>query len=146
MNTEVQQKNFKVVRILDEYRIVVNAGIKDGVSSKTTYFDITGALDEIYDPETQELLGTIDGVKASVYPSDIYEKMCICKAQRVFTPMDLSPTLGLLEQALMGKPEKLPVDKSQISNPEAYTPIVIGDTAVMRERTKRLSSPEEKHS
>lgn len=146
MSTADQQKKFKVVRILDEYRIIVNAGTRDGVSSDTTYFNITGAIDEIYDPDTQEFLGSIDGTKATVYPVDIFEKMSICRAQRTFAPTNLSPTLRMLEQSLMGKPEKLPVDKSQISNPEAYTPIVIGDTAVMHERIKRLSSPEEKHS
>lgn len=142
MSTADQQKKFKVVRILDEYRIIVNAGTRDGVSSDTTYFNITGAIDEVYDPDTQEFLGSIDGTKATVYPVDIFEKMSICKAQRTFAPT----TLRMLEESLMGKTEKLPVDKSQISNPEAYTPIVVGDIAVMRERIKRLSSPEEKHS
>lgn len=142
MSTADQQKKFKVVRILDEYRIIVNAGTRDGVSSDTTYFNITGAIDEVYDPDTQEFLGSIDGTKATVYPVDIFEKMSICRAQRTFAPT----TLRMLEESLMGKTEKLPVDKSQISNPEAYTPIVVGDMAVMRERIKRLSSPEEKHS
>ena len=142
MSTADQQKKFKVVRILDEYRIIVNAGSRDGVSSDTTYFNITGAIDEVYDPDTQEFLGSIDGTKATVYPVDIFEKMSICRAQRTFAPT----TLRILEESLMGKTEKLPVDKSQISNPEAYTPIVVGDMAVMRERIKRLSSPEEKHS
>ena len=142
MSTADQQKKFKVVRILDEYRIIVNAGTRDGVSSDTTYFNITGAIDEVYDPDTQEFLGSIDGTKATVYPVDIFEKMSICRAQRTFAPT----TLRILEESLMGKTEKLPVDKSQISNPEAYTPIVVGDMAVMRERIKRLSSPEEKHS
>lgn len=145
MNESASTNHFRVVRILDEYRIIVNAGTNDGVSSDS-YFEITGAIDKVYDPETQEFLGSIDGVKATVYPMDIFEKMSICQARRLFAPADIAPRLGLLEQFLMGKPEKLPVDKSQISNPEAYTPIMIGDTAVMHERIKRLSPPEEKHS
>nr|WP_314808948.1 hypothetical protein [uncultured Selenomonas sp.] len=117
----VSTSEFKVVRILDEYRIIINAGFNDGVTDQV-FFKIAGVMDTIYDPDTHELLGTLDGTKAVVFPSDIFEKMSICKA---------SPKFYDLPKYDFFMPEKLFVDKSQITNPEVYTPISIGDKAIL---------------
>lgn len=137
MTTSSDNNQFKVIRILDEYRIIINAGTKDAVTDDA-YFDITGAIDKVYDPDTKELLGTLDGVKASVSPVKIFEKMCICKAKSI--PLQgvantLSPSLMALSR-LLSKEDPLPVDKSQISNPETYSPIMIGDRAVLHYQPK----------
>lgn len=137
MTTSSDNNQFKVIRILDEYRIIINAGTKNAVTDDA-YFDITGAIDKVYDPDTKELLGTLDGVKASVSPVKIFEKMCICKAKSI--PLQsvantLSPSLMALSR-LLSKEDPLPVDKSQISNPETYSPIMIGDRAVLHYQPK----------
>jgi hypothetical protein len=145
MTASSDNSKFKVVRILDEYRIIINAGKNDGVDDDS-YFDVTGAIDKVYDPDTKELLGTLDGVKASVSPVKIFEKMCICKAKTI--PLQgvantLSPSLLALSR-MLSKSEPLPVDKSQISNPETYSPIMIGDRAVLHFQPKyRINDDDE---
>lgn len=145
MKITTQLQKFKVVRILDEYRIIINAGKEANVTANS-YFEITGAVDKVYDPDTQEFLGTIDGVKATVYPMEIFDKMCICRARRSFSPKDIPFRMGLIDQMIFGRPEKLPVDRAQISNPEAYAPIVIGDKAIMYEQVKEDPPPDTEDS
>ena len=137
MTTSSDNNEFKVIRMLDEYRIIINAGKNDGVNDDS-YFDVTGAIDKVYDPDTKELLGTLDGVKASVSPVKIFEKMCICKAKTISlqgVANTLSPSLLALSR-LLSKEDPLPVDKSQISNPETYSPIMIGYRAVLHYQPK----------
>ena len=117
---------FKVVRILDEYRIIINAGTIHGIDEHSR-FKIMGVVDKVYDPDTQELLGTLNGEKARVIPIEIYEKMCICENSNQIIPMQTF-LLGL-SSPFSPLRKKLPIDKSQIANPETYSEIVPGDRA-----------------
>ena len=130
---------FKVVRILDEYRIIINAGTNHGVD-KYTFFEIHGVIDNVYDPDTQDLLGTLSGIKAKVYPVEIYEKMSICKNIEKLDVSLFSETMRtmavMFAPEYLNMPKKLNVDKSQISNPELYEPIQIGDKAILSKLAK----------
>ena len=135
---------FKVVRILDEYRIIINAGFKNGITVNDV-FEIHGVVDAIYDPDTKELLGTLNGIKAQVKVAQVHEKMSVCK-----NVVEISPIQTLIYEGLTGgrglsqfmsTPQKLNVDKSQITNPELYEPIQIGDKAVLIIKPK-TSTPE----
>lgn len=139
---------FKVVRILDEYRIIINAGTLQGVT-KDDCFEIHGVVDSVFDPDTNQLLGTIDGVKAKLRPVEIYEKMSICKNKEIIANspiVEAMQSMALnwqlaLQPHYLNIPKRLNVDKSQISNPELYEPIRLGDKAVFIKSTKVTQDP-----
>ena len=129
---------FKVVRILDEYRIIINAGSQNGIN-EGDLFDIHGVIDNVYDPDSKELLGTIDGIKGKVKPIEIYEKMSVCRNSEMVFPLQNALMNTTTLQMFIPSPKKLNVDKEQISNPELYEPIQIGDKAVLKVRPKTLN-------
>lgn len=126
----MKNDKFKVVRILDEYRIVINAGLNQGITGND-YFTIEGVVDNISDPDTGELLGSITGTKAKVRPVEIFEKMSICQSIE-----EISYVSNLLKslEAVAPSPQKLNVDKTQISNPDFYEEIQLGDEAILIKR------------
>lgn len=71
-------EKWKVIKIVDEYRIVVNAGEKDLIE-KGEELEVYEIGEPIIDPQTNEDLGTLDIIKARIVVSIVYEKMCICK-------------------------------------------------------------------
>lgn len=71
-------KVFKVVKIINEYQIVVNAGSND-TFYEGDEMEIYEPGQEVTDPDTGESLGTLDYVKAKLYIIDIFPKMCICE-------------------------------------------------------------------
>jgi hypothetical protein len=124
----MSKTEYKVVRILDEYRIIINAGTGQGIT-ENDIFQIPGAGDNIYDPDTKELLGSLPVIKASVTPIEIFEKMSICKNVKVISSWN--ETLLGISATLTPKATKLNVDKSQMSNPELYEPIRVGDKLIL---------------
>ncbi len=64
----------KVVKIIDEYRIVFNRGERDGINLNERYlvFEIG---EEIFDPDTGESLGRIEIIKGKGKVTHIQEKM-----------------------------------------------------------------------
>lgn len=75
---EARKKVMKLIRILDEYTVIVDAG--SDVVSKGDYFKIVGEPEEIIDPITQRNLGLFYREKAVIEVVDVYEKICVCKS------------------------------------------------------------------
>lgn len=73
----MSNNNYKVVKIIDEYRLIVNAGTENGIEVGTV-FEVVSPGDEVVDPDTGEVLGQIDSVKALLKVEHIYEKMSEC--------------------------------------------------------------------
>ncbi len=86
-------KDFKIIKIIDDETIVINAGSENKVNpgDKFEIFDIG---EEIRDPDTQEILGTLDTIKETVEAIHVFPKMCICK-HRVITKHVSALSLGL---------------------------------------------------
>lgn len=86
-------KTYKIVKIIDEYRVVVNAGSNDGISSQSK-LEIYVPGEDVTDPETGETLGALDYVKAKLEVVDVFPKMCVCENQKkeklmtLFSPFD----------------------------------------------------------
>lgn len=70
-------KTLKIVKIIDEYKVVVNAGINDVIENSTLEVYEPGV--EVFDPDTNESLGTLDYIKAKLKVVDVLPKMCICE-------------------------------------------------------------------
>lgn len=69
---------YKVVKIIDDRQIVINAGSDDSVK-RGTEFEIFQPGVEVFDDETEEALGTLDYVKARVEVTTVYPRMSLCK-------------------------------------------------------------------
>ncbi len=96
--------NYKIVKIISEYKVVVNAGsnsfIKEG-----DILEVYQPGQEVTDPETGESLGTLDFVKAKLRVVDVFPKMCVCENRDTET----SSLFSSFAQSLKYE-EKLPLN------------------------------------
>ena len=76
----------KVARILNSREVAINRGSEDGVR-EGMYFDILDPVSEdIKDPDTQEILGSIPRPKVRVKVTRVEERLCVAstyKSRRV---------------------------------------------------------------
>lgn len=99
---------YKVVKIVNEYKVVVNAGSNDLIQ-KGQCLEIFAPGREVIDPDTNESLGVLDYVKAKLYVKDVFPKMSLCVNQDSETVSILTPTFQM-ERSL-----PLNVDSKEIS-------------------------------
>lgn len=71
-------KKTKIIKILSEYRVVINAGSRDGVNLGDKFNIIDPNLRVLEDPDTNEILDTFTGYKAYVLVEEVNEKYSIC--------------------------------------------------------------------
>lgn len=88
--------NFKIVKIISEYKVVVNAGSMNFISEDDT-LEVYQPGQEVTDPETGESLGTLDFIKAKLRVVDVFPKMCVCenretKSKSIFVNISQSLT------------------------------------------------------
>lgn len=117
-------KEYKVVKIIDDTSLIVNAGSNDKVHVGDMML-IVGKGDIVIDPDTKEKLGCLDIEKAKLRIKEVYEKMCLCNS--VYESNYISNMLGA-NTIFSYKPEKLNVDPSEITG-KGDTIIKIGDIA-----------------
>ncbi|MFQ5962894.1 MAG: hypothetical protein ACE5KZ_01255 [Candidatus Scalinduaceae bacterium] len=131
----------KVVRILDEYSIVINVGRNDVVSEGMVFAVFTQSDDEIKDPDNGEVLGKLENVKDYVTVAHVQEKFstCVARGQEKITKESQSSGVQTLSGAMMAESmtarpggykvgtEKLNVNVSQIMGMPQSGPISVGD-------------------
>lgn len=131
MNTET----FRVVKILNTKQIIVNAGIKNGVTIGTKFkiLDKFGS-DPIIDPETKEELGRLDITKATLVVTAVYPKMSILESESTYhINGKVSNFFNDYHKSIN---DSLNVDLNEISgdiSTKSDLPIQIGDKAKMIE-------------
>lgn len=118
-------KIFKVVHIMDEYTIIINAGQRDGVTIGTR-FQIFDDGYSVLDPDTGENYGSIDYVKETVITDDVREKMCLCHSTTSIFSDALQNSIATLSNA-----KKLNLDISQQISLDVEKTIRIGDKVRM---------------
>jgi hypothetical protein len=89
--------NYKVVKIVNEYLIVINYGLKD-LASIGDSLEIFQIGEEVYDPETNDALGTLDISKGRVRVKNVYENMSLCESDEYHKI--ISPGMNTFSQAL----------------------------------------------
>lgn len=67
----------KIVKIIDEYKVVVNFG-SDSVNDGQL-LEVYQPGQEVTDPDTGESLGTLDFIKAKLRVIAVFPKMCVCE-------------------------------------------------------------------
>lgn len=93
----------KIVKIIDEYRVVVNLGsasVKDN-----QLLEVYQPGQEVTDPETGEALGTLDFIKAKLRVVAVFPKMCVCENKET---RNNSLLMGLAQS--FSYEEKLPLN------------------------------------
>lgn len=72
----------KVARILNSRELVINVGTKDGVSPEM-FFDVLDPKGEdILDPDTGEILGSINRPKVRVKVTKVFERLSLASTYR----------------------------------------------------------------
>lgn len=69
------EKQLKVVSVLDDYKVVINAGSNQGIKKGQRYLLFTLSDKEIIDPDTHESLGFLEIVKGTGKITHVQEKM-----------------------------------------------------------------------
>lgn len=75
---------YKVVKIVDEYLIVVDYGLENG-ATEGDILEIIKVGEEVFDTENFVSLGTLDIVKAKVKVRQVYEHMSLCISDDTIT-------------------------------------------------------------
>lgn len=117
---------FRVVRILDEFSIVIDGGYNHGIK-KGDLFQIYTPGEEITDPDdSKTVLGTLDITKANVIASDVSPTVTICKNSE--TGYTLNPELSKILSSIAPKTRPLYIDPTQVQSTNLKSePIKIGD-------------------
>lgn len=123
-----QNKIWRVIKILDEYHVLVNAGTDDKIN-EGDLLKIIGTTGEIIDPETKESLGTLEKVKASVRVIHVQKNMCVAENVETYKAAPADVIAGIIGTTLGRRTylEKLPVDPGDISGGWEEEKIKIGD-------------------
>lgn len=118
---------FRVIEILDPTRILINGGSSQGLV-EGDILEIFETGEKIKDPQTGEILGTLDFIKDKVEVVTTYEKFSLCKKiirtkSSIFSPLSEYVTTTSVHIA------ELKVNKEQITNRKiSGNPIIsVGD-------------------
>lgn len=88
----------KIVEVIDEYHVVINAGENDGVDEGDSVFVIGGSK-EVKDPETNEVIEKIDVLhKAHLTVIEVHKRVSLCKSIKITKhPYFMIPELKIYE-------------------------------------------------
>ena len=131
----------KIVKILDEYSIVINIGRNNGVVKDTEFVIFTRSDEEVKDPDSGEVLGKLENVKDYVTAAHVQDKFTICVAKETKNMHKEGESAGaqtlsgaMMAESMSARPEgskisakKLNVNASQITGVPQLGPISIGD-------------------
>ena len=132
---------FKIVKIIDEYTVIINAGTNDGIESgdKFQILDKTGSA--VRDPDTNEILGHLDLIKDTVTASEVQEKMCFCSSHyEISFGTSFMETINTINQAtIVPKQKKLNIDLDQVTGGlrKSNEPIRLGDAVRLIKASKK---------
>lgn len=125
MKTENNQnREWNVIKIFDEYRLLINAGREDGLKEDEELV-VLGGGEQITDPVKGNYIGVLNVPKATVRVIHVQEKMAVVENTEFY-----EASTGLLGSYIPTKKHyltKLPVDSADISGGWKKEKIKIGD-------------------
>jgi len=131
----------KIIRILDRRTVIINLGARDGVD-QSTVFRILAEPEKIIDPDTDEVLGSVNVVKSKLKAKTVNEKFTIASTNWVESRMNVG-NLGVWNEALSGLTEyetvdhgKLNVDEDEIEPWKAKSEIPVRKGDVVEANVK----------
>ncbi len=125
------KKEYKVIEIIDNFTILINYGTKDN-AKKDDQIKIFERGDNVIDPDSKEVIGTLDIFKDTVSVFVTYENFSICKKIENIYYSILSP-LANLGKSTDDSSIEINVDPNDFTNKKYSTdaPIKVGDLAVI---------------
>jgi hypothetical protein len=120
-----EQFSFRVVRILDEFSVVIDAGYDNGVK-KDDLFQIYVPGETITDPNNpEEVLGTLDTIKATIKAVQVSPAITVCNNAE---GPALMPELEKAFSAFRFPTRPLRIDPTQVQTTSfSKEPIKLGD-------------------
>lgn len=112
------KNKYKIVKILDEYTVIVNAGESAGIKTGDEFQILDEKGSDVLDPDTGEVLGSLDLIKATVLVTEVQERMSFCSSPTYTTMQpDFFNTFQKISTALptATKQDKLNVDLKEIT-------------------------------
>ena len=136
MNSADQPVRGKVARVLNTREVAINKGADDGVEIGMIFKILSPKVSEIEDPDTGELLGSVDLVKTRVKVTIVQERIAVASTYRSHR-VNVGGNRLSLTNSLFEPPkwetrlETLRIDKSSIVELEGSDAIVhTGDSVV----------------
>lgn len=128
----MSDKKFKVIEIIDNFTILVNYGTKNN-AKKGDNIKIFEKGEDVIDPDSKEIIGTLDIFKDTVSVYAAYENFSICKKIENIYSSILSP-LASLGKATDDSSIEINVDPNDFTNKKYHTdaPIKVGDLAFIQ--------------
>ncbi|WP_390410074.1 hypothetical protein [Lacticaseibacillus jixiensis] len=136
-------KTFKIIAISDDHTVIINAGKREGITTKDAFDILDSEIKQLIDPDTKELLDEFQQKKQRVYVHSVRDKYCICvskyKQSALESQMITSVTSSLTEALLNPASryakretvgENLNIDKDEISgilNEYNHSLVHVGD-------------------
>jgi len=71
--------NYKVVKIIDDMNIVINCGTNQSIKEGDLFYILSDLKEKVTDPDTNEVLGEFNRIKAKIEAITVFEKMSICQ-------------------------------------------------------------------
>lgn len=75
-------KHFKVVQVLDDYKVAINAGSLSGIKEGQRFLIYSLSSEEIFDPDTNESLGYLEIVRGTGTVTHVQEKLCTIESDK----------------------------------------------------------------
>ncbi|MBN2091785.1 hypothetical protein JW964_19375 [candidate division KSB1 bacterium] len=121
----------KVAHIIDETRVILNIGEKQGVKLDQIFL-IYQEGDEVFDPDTNESLGKVELPKGRVVVEHVQEKMAIAATEKKI--QDETSRNKILSELMVdasiprdSEREKLPIDPYHLKPFPQVTSVKVGD-------------------
>ena len=120
-------KQLKVIKVIDDITVVINAGSADGITSHQKFTLYCLDSEDLIDPDTNENLGRLEIVKGVVAPTHIQEKVSTLKSDIWRNPEGaktivrknpvFSAVLGSTEEIVeRGNKKRTPLDDPQVGD------------------------------
>lgn len=129
---------FKVIKIIDEYSLVINGGLNNDISLEDE-IEIFLEGDDIIDPfDNDKKLGTLDFIKETLKVTEIYSNFAVCKkivTEEIYHPSVLQKAVlsyGSFSGTTETKTtvEKININKDEMTGRKKGDKIIkIGDLA-----------------
>lgn len=127
----MDQKEFRIAKIIDETAFIINGGKEDGITNGDRFTILGKRGEHVFDPDDGSDLGTIDVIKGEIIASTVYPRMTLCKTQVQNIALNSLNAFGSLFKHV-----ELNVDQTQITGGliTIDDPIKVGDLVLMSER------------
>lgn len=122
----MENKNLKVIKIIDKHNILINTGKNDGVTNNSRFEIYSAGEDVIVDDINY---GRLDNVKATLKVKVVYDKMALCQSDKT-TQIRIPLVTSVFADKITEDVDPLPILNSDIDKDFSYISnkkIAVGD-------------------